>query len=827
MLKLINIKKNYIVENNVTKALKDVNLEFRKNEFVSILGPSGCGKTTLLNIIGGLDKATSGDLVINNVSTKKYKSYDWDAYRNNKIGFVFQSYNLIPHQNILRNVELSLTLSGVNKDERRKRVIKALFEVGLGDQIHKKPNQLSGGQMQRVAIARALVNNPEIILADEPTGALDTESGQQVIDLLKEVAKDRLVIMVTHNKELAQEYSTRIINLKDGEIASDSNPYFTKNDNNKAPQKEKRKMWLSRLFKRKKKKTSMSLTTAISLSSHNLISKKGRSFLTSFAGSIGIIGISLVLALSAGVSNYVDTIEKDALSLYPLDIKETNISLPSMLTLLGEDSNNRTNYPNEETVYIKKVLGNLSRNINDIISTNDLKKFKVYLDENFDENLGYIRYDYGVDFNAYCNYLGNEDSYIKVNPFIDSMNELLPEGLLSTVESFASMMSMWDEMIDNKDLLKQQYELVGTNSKWPEKMDELVLVLDEKNQLDDYALLALGLKATSTRDILQALTSESPLLSQTYNIDELLTLEYKLMSNADYYYQDESSKWKKHNLTKDDIEFVDTNSAVTAKVVGILRPKRGAISTSINGIIGYSSELKEHMISVANNHPATQAQRLSVNKDIVSDAPLKAEEYKKLLLAMGDANTDIPKAIKIYSYTFEDKEQIKLFIEDYNKQGRQGEVIKYTDTLATLMGYVDTFTKTVTGVLIGFSSISLIVSSIMIAIIIYTSILERRKEIGVLRSLGASKKDVSHVFIAESAILGVAAGLIGIIITFILTFPVNIILFSMFSVSGLAVVTWWHVVLMVGVSLLLSILAGFIPSRIAAQQDPVEALRAG
>lgn len=815
MLQLKNISKDYVVGNNVVKALKNINIEFRKNEFVSILGPSGCGKTTLLNIIGGLDKSTEGVLLVNGQSTKEYKSADWDIYRNKKIGFVFQSYNLIPHQSVFRNVELSLTLAGMSKDQRRRRVKKALESVGLGDQLYKKPNQLSGGQMQRVAIARALVNNPEIILADEPTGALDSESGVQVMNLLREVAKDRLVIMVTHNEHLANEYSTRIVKLKDGEVVFDSNPY----DSVKEEKSEEK-------TKGKKKKISMSLLTALSLSLNNLVSKKGRSFLTAFAGSIGIIGICMVLALSAGVNVYIESIEKDALSLYPLRIEEVNMDVNAVISLLDEKQVDRPDYPDTETIYTKKVLGNVLRNITKIISPNDLKSFKPYIDENFDDSWGYVKYGYGTTFNVYCNYV-QEESYMKVSPFIDGMKEIFGNNdvgeLIDQLESYAEIMSIWDEMIDNRDVLQQQYELVGEKSRWPDSYDEVVLVVDEKNQLNDFSLFALGLK--SDKQIMDALKGDKGFDQATFTVEELLNLEYRITTNADYYYYDELfQRWSKHENLKKDIEFVEENG-VPVKVVGVVRPKPGAVSASISGTIGYTSALTRHMMMKAANHSAVKAQQQSPDVNILTGEAIKNNEYKELLKSMGVADLDSPSVIKIYAYSFEGKEKIENFIQRYNSASAGKEPIKYTDTLSTIMGYVDTFTQTVTGVLIGFSSISLVVSSIMIAIIIYTSILERRKEIGVLRSLGARKKDVSDVFIAESAILGVASGIIGVIITLLLTIPTNIILFSMFSVPGLATIKWWHVVLMIGISLTLSIVAGFIPSKMAADLDPVEALR--
>ena len=818
MLKLKKIKKIYdLGSDNKVQALTDINLEFRKSEFVSILGPSGCGKTTLLNIIGGLDKSTDGELIVNNQSTKEFKSQDWDKYRNENLGFVFQSYNLIPHQTILKNVELSLTLTGMKKEERLKHTKEVLEKVGLGDQINKKPNQLSGGQMQRVAIARALVNNPDIILADEPTGALDSESGHQVMNLLKEVAKDRLVIMVTHNEQLAETYSTRIIKLRDGKAIYDSNPY-TEETVHKELSKPKKPV--KKAKKEKKKKISMSYWTAFSLSINNLLSKKGRSILTSIAGSIGIIGICLVLALSAGVNKYIETIEKDALSLYPLEVSETSMSLSSIFSLLTEEIEERPNHPDTDKVYTKKVLGNVIAKLPDLISRNDLKAFKAHIEENYDESLGYVKYDYSVGFNVYCNYVQDEQNYMKVSPFLDGMEEVLdkipflPDNIFNQLEGFAERISVWDEMIDNQEILEQQYELLGS-SRWPKEKDEVVVILDKKNQIDDFALLALGLVSEDTiRDIFGGQTEYE------FTIQDLMNLEYKLISNADYYYYNDSSDmWMKHHSRKRDLEFVETNG-LDVKVVGVIRPKEGAVSTSINGLVGYTSALTEYMMQKAADHPAVLAQQES-DTDILTGEKITNKKAK--LVEMGVADIDTPSRIRLYAYSFEAKDQIINFIEDYNKTSNKP--IKYSDNLSIIMGYVDTFTKTVTGVLIGFSAISLIVSSIMIAIIVYTSVLERRKEIGVVRSLGARKKDVSNVFFAESATLGFFSGVIGVLVTLLLSVPANIILKMMFSFAGLVSMQWWHAVMMIFISFLLSVLAGYIPSRMAAQQDPVKALR--
>ena len=508
--------------------------------------------------------------------------------------------------------------------------------------------------MQRVAIARALVNNPEIILADEPTGALDSESGVQVMNLLREVAKDRLVIMVTHNEHLANEYSTRIVKLKDGEVVFDSNPY----DSVKEEKSEEK-------TKGKKKKISMSLLTALSLSLNNLVSKKGRSFLTAFAGSIGIIGICMVLALSAGVNVYIESIEKDALSLYPLRIEEVNMDVNAVISLLDEKQVDRPDYPDTETIYTKKVLGNVLRNITKIISPNDLKSFKPYIDENFDDSWGYVKYGYGTTFNVYCNYV-QEESYMKVSPFIDGMKEIFGNNdvgeLIDQLESYAEIMSIWDEMIDNRDVLQQQYELVGEKSRWPDSYDEVVLVVDEKNQLNDFSLFALGLK--SDKQIMDALKGDKGFDQATFTVEELLNLEYRITTNADYYYYDELfQRWRKHENLKKDIEFVEENG-VPVKVVGVVRPKPGAVSASISGTIGYTSALTRHMMMKAANHSAVKAQQQSPDVNILTGEAIKNNEYKELLKSMGVADLDSPSVIKIYAYSFEGKEKSRTLFKD-------------------------------------------------------------------------------------------------------------------------------------------------------------------
>lgn len=893
MLVLHNIVKDYVMNENTVHVLKGVDVCFRKCEFVAVLGPSGCGKTTLLNIIGGLDRYTSGDILVDGISTENYGDRDWDVYRNHRIGFVFQSYNLIPHLSVQRNVEMSMTLAGVPSAERKARAIAALERVGLASEAKKKPNQLSGGQMQRVAIARAIVNNPDIILADEPTGALDSESGVQVMELLKEISKEKLVIMVTHNETLANEYSTRIINLKDGVVTSDSAPYSreecaadgdgeavlydkeekeiadgqAENSENvldfdgagytedaeavsevKAAPKNKIAAFFADMNEKGRKrreirkrvradrkargKSAMSYGTAISLSFTNLLSKKGRTALTAFAGSIGIIGIVLVLALSSGAGIYIQSMEEDALSQYPIQIERTNTDLQSIINILMEQNTERPDWPDNEEIVVNEVIGHLLANLSAALNdTNDLKAFKSYIEENFDENIGYVKYDYGTTFDVFCNYVGDDEKYMKVNPFIEGIADAIPpslSGFLDKIEQFGALLSVWDEMIENEDLVKSQYELLG-DSKWPTSYDEVLIVVDEKNSLDDFTLFALGLK--SPDELMDAIMNGGEFASETYQPEELIGLEYRITTGTDYYQQDENGKWYKITERNDqrEISFVEgTNSegepnSVTVKVVGVIRPKKGTQVTSINGNIAYTHALTEYLSDRAYNSPAAKAQRAAGNVDILDGDELTDDEYDARMLEFGIADMTNPMSVRIYANSFNDKEKIEKFIADYNSATYND--IKYTDNLEMIMGYVDSLTGTVTGVLIGFAAISLVVSSIMIAIIIYTSVLERRKEIGVLRSMGARKTDISNVFIAESGMIGLIAGIIGVVIALILFMPLNIILESYLSVANLVHIEWWHAVMMIAISVVLSIIAGFIPSRIAAKKDPVKCLR--
>lgn len=942
MLKLIDITKEYVIEKDEEKvlALNKVSIEFRKNEFVSILGPSGCGKTTLLNIIGGLDRYTSGDIQIDGVSTKDFDDVDWDTYRNRRIGFVFQSYNLIPHMNILKNVAMSLTLAGVEKEERKRRALEALDKVGLASQASKKPNQLSGGQMQRVAIARALVNNPEIILADEPTGALDSESGIQVMDLLKEVAEDRLVVMVTHNPSLAEEYSTRIVYLKDGEVVGDSMPYDSKDElkelecrlgenvveevveeverddvagelsekevveivEKKTEEPKKKKTFRERFLKYKKAdKCAMKLSTAISLSWNNLLAKKGRTLLTSIAGSIGIIGIILVLSLSNGAAGYVRGLEESALSTYPLTIGKTNTDPSAILSMLMNNDEERPSNPDTDEIYTAKMLGKVVSQLSTLLAENDLVQLKKYIDENFDDSLATVKYNYGVSFNAFKEDPHNEklvsdymqknpdatleeakaaaERYMKVSPYTETMNsvlDMLPDSikdmdiggsslndmLKKFTTSGGSMLNSWAEMSSNQKLLESQYELVGNDSRWPTSATEVVVVVDKSNQLLDYQLFMLGLQ--SQDDVIKAIM-DSHWAEYKTSVEELLNLEYKVLADADYLEEDAEEKWVDtdgdgiadktwtgHNHAEQNKKWIDSRDPVNIKVVGVIRPKEGVSVTSINGVVGYTPALTQLLIERASkNEAVVRMNALKAAADEESDDYYKSPinfDYSTtngsqvkvlagdrisfstdsntnlaIMRKLGVANLEEPMSIEFYCSSFEAKEKIVAFIDQYNKE--TGSKVSYGDSLSTIMSFVNTMVNTITGVLVAFAAISLIVSTIMIAIIIYTSVLERRKEIGVLRSIGARKKDISRVFLAESAILGGYSGLIGVIISVGFSFAISAILKTIFKISGLMYISWWQCLLMFAISILLSMLAGFIPSRIAAKKDPAIALR--
>lgn len=876
MLKLKNIKKNYKTDFGDVEALKGITLNFRKSEFVSILGPSGCGKTTLLNIIGGLDRYTSGDLLINGKSTEDFNDRDWDNYRNHSVGFVFQSYNLIPHLTVFENVELALTLSGVKKEKRNKMVKDALEKVGLADKLKVKPNQLSGGQMQRVAIARALVNNPEILLADEPTGALDTKTSIQVLDLLKEIAKERLVIMVTHNPDLAKTYSTRIISLLDGNVISDSNPY----EGAKESKQEKVE---------KKKKTSMSFLTSLSLSLKNLLTKKGRTFLVAFAGSIGIIGIATILAISSGFKKYIKNVEEDTLSTYPLTIYEKETNMSSSLEMIMGKNNNKENR-NDGKIYSNNIFFELMSSVISGTHTNNLEAFDAYLREN-EELLGKyvssIERHYGITVDVYANDLNN---IFKVNPSSVFDDAFKKAGMSGMTSGFTSSMNIWSQMLSNKDLVKSQYDLlIGS---WPKEYNEILLVVDKNNEIPDYALFALGLKPQEELDeILKAVKEgrKPNIKESSYMFSDLLNLTFKLVLKADLYEQNKSGSG--YELMENDQEYMKKllSQCVDLKVTGIIRPNEDAVAQSIRGVVCYDSSLIEYIINETNSKEIVKKQLANPKVDVFTNLPFMSEDltmeslnqliefipdetqkaqikksieeakangysdemiisfirtnldkilsysgitigtYEGNLTKLGVGSFDKPKAINIYPLNFSSKDEIVRIIEEYNKKvtsdGRTDLVIEYTDYIGILMSSISDVIDAVSYVLFAFVAISLVVSSIMIGIITYISVLERIKEIGVLRSVGASKLDISRVFNAETIIIGFSSGVLGILITLLLLIPINIIIGNLANIHNVAKLPVEGAFILIAISVVLSVIAGLIPAITAARKNPVEALR--
>ena len=871
MLKLIGIKKDYYLGDTAVPALKGVDIEFRNNEFVSVLGPSGCGKTTLLNIIGGLDRYSDGDLIINGRSTKLYKDADWDTYRNHTIGFIFQSYNLIPHQTVLSNVELALTLSGVSKAERRKLAIEALEKVGLSDQLNKKPNQMSGGQMQRVAIARALVNNPDILLADEPTGALDSETSVQIMELLKEIAKDKLVIMVTHNPDLAEEYSTRIIKLLDGAVISDSAPIVTET---KEEVKETKRV----------KKPSMSFFTALSLSLNNLMTKKARTFLTSFAGSIGIIGIALILALSNGVNAYIARVEEETLSSYPVTIEEAGMDMSGLADdLMGKVEETSEEAP--EKIYSNNIMTEMMTTMVNGISVNNLKAFKEYLDNN-DELKPYIsdiQYSYSTDLNIYT----IDGEHINPNQIFNKLMSSLGSNVDTndTPMGQSPMMSnteVWHQLIDNDEFLDKQYEVV--KGRMPEKYNEVVIVVNRNNRISDFTLYSLGLKDSAELEEMMEKAKKGEKIEATeetsYSYDEILNLEFKLLLNSDYFEKGDNGVWV--DKTNDSL-FVSSQleNAEKVKVVGILRPSAEAVNEQTSGFVGYKKELMEHLINTVNDSEIVKAQKETPETNVFTLQPFendydsmtyeqllgyiatlpeaeqqqytayigsmkqqgKTEEeitatfvkyleeqsnnatYESNLKLMGASDLSTPTTINIFPKDFEAKDEISAIIEKYNESADESEKITYTDYIGLMMSSVTTIINAISYILIAFVSISLIVSSIMIGIITYISVLDRTKEIGILRAMGASKKDISRVFNAETLIVGLVAGLLGIGITLLLLLPINAVIKILTDIGGLAKLPTVGAVILVAISMLLTFIAGLIPSKIAAKKDPVTSLR--
>ena len=893
MLELNDIKKDYVSGSTTVSALKGINLRFRDCEFVSILGQSGCGKTTMLNIIGGLDKYTSGDLKINGVSTKNYKDRDWDFYRNNSIGFVFQSYNLIPHQTVLSNVELALTLSGVSKAERKKRAIEALEKVGLGEQIHKKPNQMSGGQMQRVAIARALVNNPDILLADEPTGALDTETSIQIMELLKEISKDRLIIMVTHNPELAKNYSTRIVRLLDGVITDDSDPYSLEDMEADIRAKEAAKVKTSeKKIKKsgKKQKTSMSFFTALSLSFNNLMTKKTRTILTAFAGSIGIIGIAMILSISNGIQLYIDRVQRDTLSSYPITLQAEAIDISSMVSSMTGNSDSEE-HEDKSKIYSNDIMGDMINTMVKEVKSNNLSEFKKYIENGSSDIKSYvsdIQYSYDVPLNIYMKDTSNGVEQLNPSTMFDS---IYGEGATSTSSAMSSGMGMgmfsnssvWNQLLGNQQVLDEQYDVLAGH--WPEKFNEVVLVADKNNEVDDYTLYSLGLKDPEEVRTLfkKMMVGESYETKKdiSYTFDEILDTEFKLVMPTDMYkYNDVTGTWD--DYSKDDKYMTNVvNNGTDIKVCGIIRPNDDAVSTSLSSGIGYTAKLTEYIIEEVKNSEIAKAQLADTSVDVFTGVPFdndrnteitmddvnaymatlspeESAQMQAMTSGMSDdqilqlfsaslkarttdatldsnksklviTDLDTPSQIDIYATDFDSKEKVQNIIKDYNKlqqdDGKEENVINYTDYVGIMMSSVSTIINAISYVLIAFVAISLIVSSIMIGIITYISVLERTKEIGVLRSIGASKKDVSRIFNAETLIEGFVSGALGIVVTLLLCIPANALIKHLTDISNVAQLPVAGGVILIIISMFLTFIAGLIPAKLAAKKDPVVALR--
>lgn len=787
-LKLDNIIKTYRNGETVT-ALKGISLGFRENEFVSILGPSGCGKTTMLNIIGGLDRYDSGDLIINGMSTKKYKGADWDAYRNRSIGFVFQSYNLIGHQTVLQNVEIALTLSGVSVSERRRRAKQALCDVGLSDQMKKKPNQLSGGQMQRVAIARALVNNPDIILADEPTGALDSHTSVQLMNILKEISKTRLAIMVTHNRELAEKYSNRIIRLVDGEIQSDSNPVSETETEQAVEQFSQKK---------KLKKTSMSLTTATSLSFKNLLTKRGRTIITAFAGSIGIIGVALVLALSSGLSTYMGVMQTETLSGFPITIStsEQSFDIEEMRARgpMGNQNNDQgyTKFPGGNIIYRYDREENQKRHTNVLSEDylNHIDNIKTALPN----AVNTISYQRGVTMNLLAK---GGDSVVKFET--SSREEMGPMGSMSGG-------SYWQEMPADDDFVLSLYDLIGEGSRLPVSKNEVAIVVDEYNRLDKSFFERLGI----------------PLKDGNYNFRDFIGKTIlKVIYNDDYYKQS-GGIFNAANVSEYDTLY-DDDTGIKLTVVGILRIKEDAATSYFLEGFAYTTALTEAVVDNAKKSQVAEAQ-IESEKDVLTGAPFVNDDAKKRRLLSVGADTT-PTGINIYPVDFAAKESIKEYLDKYNEDKSADNQVIYSDLAKAISDMTGTLLNTVSYVLIGFAAISLLVSTIMIGIITYVSVIERTKEIGILRSVGARKKDISRVFNAETLIIGFIAGAIGIALSYLLTVPIDAIIFNLAGITGIASLNPLHAVALIAGSMLLTLIAGFLPSRMAANKDPVVALR--
>ncbi len=881
MLTLKQITKVYSGGEMQVQALRGIDLEFGSSEFAAILGPSGCGKTTLLNIIGGLDQYTDGDLIIRGKSTKQFNESDWDTYRNHAVGFVFQSYNLIPHQTVLANVELALTLSGIGREERRRRAIEALEKVGLKDQIKKKPNELSGGQMQRVAIARALVNNPEILLADEPTGALDSETSIQVMEILREIARERLVIMVTHNPELANEYADRIIRVLDGKVISDE-----RIAREAAPQRAEAPA------EEGKKKRSMSILTALNLSLTNLLTKKGRTVLTAFAGSIGIIGIALILSISNGVNVYIERVQRDTLSAYPLEIDAQSMDMSETLQNLF-DSGGSSSHPREDgKVYSGTRMTNTMSAMMSGVKENDLEAFKAWLDDpanEIDKLVSGIQYEYETPLMIYrtdsgLNMQVNPSTTMDSTGMMDMYNlGAMGAGIQQTMmDTFKKRLNVFEPMLDNEELLKSQYDVLY--GRMPEDKYEVVLILNKNNELSDYTLYSLGLKDQGElrgqfAGLMQGQGIESEEMEFSY--EDLMNLELKLLPVTELYEKGESF-WLDRTGDKEYIA-AKLADATQLKIVGVLRPAEGAVTTSNSGTIGYKRELMEEMIRRVGESEIVQEQLANpeidvftgqafhteeidvlslvdtmemsdliklmeekgfipvgmipdmlkpmITKDIVTQfvqkgtVMIEGNTLEKNLEKLGVSDESKPSTILIYPKNFESKKTLSAKIKAYNEAVGEEKAIHYTDMMDLLMNSVTTIVNAISYVLIAFVAISLVVSSIMIGIITYISVLERTKEIGILRAIGASRRDVARVFNAETLIVGFGAGVIGIAVTLLLIFIANIILKNVTGIPNLAVLPPAAGLILVGISMVLTLIAGIIPSRMAARKDPVVALR--
>ena len=984
MLEIRNIVKNYETGSETVHALKGVSIAFRESELVSILGQSGCGKTTLLNIIGGLDQYTSGDLIINGQSTKQYKSADWDIYRNHSVGFIFQSYNLIPHQSVISNVELALTLSGVSKAERRRRAKEALEKVGLGNQLNKRPNQMSGGQMQRVAIARALVNDPDILLADEPTGALDSETSIQIMELVKEIAKDRLVIMVTHNPELAEKYSTRIVKLLDGQIVGDSDPFD--------PAKEPAHSEVRKSEVTKGQKTSMSFLTALSLSKNNLMTKKGRTFLTSFAGSIGIIGIALILSLSNGVQEYINSVERSTLASFPVSIQHETVDYTSLMTLMMNVRDNAEENRDPDRIYTNDISTEMMKTMLSEMQTNNLAEFKEYLESDPDgisASIEEIQYSY--DSNLYIYGHSADGDIMQINPstvMSAMMGQSMADNVSQMTNTYSSLMgsssmSSYDAFREllSTDMLKTEYEVLA--GRLPEAYNEVVVLVTDRNELSDVTLYTLGLRDQGELEGMMSsvMVGESFDLDTgdlSFSYDDLMGMEFSMLTAPEFYQKNDDGTWTD---MRSDSEFMEqaAENGLKLKVVGILKPDADSLISSTNsGGIGYTHALTEYMIDKTNSSELvkeqkenpdvdvftgiefpkadeeeeqpmsqseamemltgmlTEEQRTKLNEGImaaiteeqqaqiqsammgmVSDeqmnsimmgvltpeqltqlqsgadvnslltdaqkaqmsaqiaASLTAEQNAELstmmngmvdptkmytifmqvlttdqlrqlmdmtkepettdatydgnLKLLGVAELSEPSSMKIYATDFESKEKITQLIEKYNDSkiadDNQADVINYTDYVGLMMSSVSDIINAISYILIAFVAISLIVSSIMIGIITYISVLERTKEIGILRAMGASKRDISNVFNAETLIVGFSAGVIGIAVTLLLNIPINIIIENITGIANVALLPWQGGVILVVISMLLTLIAGLVPAGVAAKKDPVEALR--